>query len=123
MLQADIGTRICYTQYGSFDTHTNELALQGKLWTDVAGGIYDLYADLKAYNASDDVLIFVFSEFGRRVKDNGNGTNHGSGGVSFLIGDHVEGATTVNIRGLLQISSWKTIWLLTWIFVRFTRRF
>ncbi|ETW99430.1 MAG: hypothetical protein ETSY1_15045 [Candidatus Entotheonella factor] len=91
VLQADIGTRICYTQYGSFDTHTNELALQGKLWTDVAGGIYDLYTDLKAHNASDDVLIFVFSEFGRRVKDNGNGTDHGSGGVSFLIGDHVEG--------------------------------
>ncbi len=91
VLQADIGTRICYTQYGSFDTHTNELALQGKLWTDVAGGIYDLYTDLKAHNASDDVLIFVFSEFGRRVKDNGNGTDHGSGGVSFLIGDGVEG--------------------------------
>jgi uncharacterized protein (DUF1501 family) len=91
VLQADIGTRICYAQYGSFDTHTNELALQGKLWTDVAGGIYDLYTDLKAHDASDDVLIFVFSEFGRRVKDNGNGTDHGSGGVSFLIGDHVEG--------------------------------
>ena len=91
VLQADIGTRICYTQYGSFDTHTNELALQGKLWTDVARGIFDLYMDLKEHNASDDVLIFVFSEFGRRVKDNGNGTDHGSGGVSFLIGDHVQG--------------------------------
>jgi uncharacterized protein (DUF1501 family) len=91
VLQADIGTRICYTQYGSFDTHTNELALQGKLWTDVAGGIYDLYTDLKAHDVSDDVLIFVFSEFGRRVKDNGNGTDHGSGGVSFLIGDQVQG--------------------------------
>ena len=91
VLQADVGARICYTQYGSFDTHTNELALQGKLWTDVAGGIYDLYTDLKAHNASDDVLIFVFSEFGRRVKDNGNGTDHGSGGVSFLIGDQVRG--------------------------------
>jgi uncharacterized protein (DUF1501 family) len=91
VLQADIGTRICYTQYGSFDTHTNELALQGKLWADVAGGIYDLYADLQEHDASDDVLIFVFSEFGRRVKDNGNGTDHGSGGVSFLIGDHVKG--------------------------------
>jgi uncharacterized protein (DUF1501 family) len=91
VLQADIGTRICYTQYGSFDTHTNELALQGKLWTDVAGGIYDLYADLKEHDTSDDVLIFVFSEFGRRVKDNGNGTDHGSGGVAFLIGDRIKG--------------------------------
>ena len=57
----------------------------------MAGGLRDLYSDLKTQNASDDVLIFVFSEFGRRVKDNGNGTDHGSGGVAFLIGDRVKG--------------------------------
>ena len=91
VLLADVGTRICYTQHGSFDTHTNEVALQAKLWNDVAPGIRDLYTDLKAQDASDDVLIFVFSEFGRRVKDNGNGTDHGSGGVAFLIGDRVKG--------------------------------
>ncbi len=91
VLLADVGTRICYTQYGSFDTHTNGLALQAKLWNDVSGGIYDLYTDLHAHDSSDDVLIFVFSEFGRRVKDNGNGTDHGSGGVAFLIGDGVKG--------------------------------
>lgn len=91
VLLADVGTRICYTQHGSFDTHTNEVALQAKLWDDVAGGIRDLYTDLKTHDASDDALIFVFSEFGRRVKDNGNGTDHGSGGVAFLIGDRVKG--------------------------------
>ena len=91
VLLADVGTRICYTQHGSFDTHTNEVALQAKLWDDVAAGIRALYTDLKTQNASDDVLIFVFSEFGRRVKDNGNGTDHGSGGVAFLIGDRVKG--------------------------------
>ena len=91
VLTADIGTRICYTQHGSFDTHTNEVALHKTLWGHVAGGIYDLYSDLKAQDASEDVLIFVFSEFGRRVKDNGNGTDHGSGGVAFMIGDGVNG--------------------------------
>ena len=91
VLLANVGTRICYTQHGSFDTHTNEVALQAKLWDDVAAGIRALYTDLKTQNASDDVLIFVFSEFGRRVKDNGNGTDHGSGGVAFLIGDRVKG--------------------------------
>ena len=91
VLLADVGTRVCYTQHGSFDTHTNENAVQEDLWTDVAGGIYDLYADLKSHNASDDVLMLVFSEFGRRVKDNGNGTDHGSGGVAFLIGDGARG--------------------------------
>ena len=91
VLTADIGTRICYTQHGSFDTHTNEVALHKTLWGHVAGGIYDLYTDLKEHDASEDVLIFVFSEFGRRVKDNGNGTDHGSGGVAFMIGDGVNG--------------------------------
>ncbi len=91
VLTADIGTRIVYTQHGSFDVHTDGVALQASLWTDVATGINDLYSDLKAHNAGDDVLMFVFSEFGRRVRDNGNGTDHGSGGVAFMIGDSVKG--------------------------------
>ncbi len=100
VLTADIGTRICYTQHGSFDTHTNEVALHKTLWNHVAGGIYDLYTDLKEHDASEDVLIFVFSEFGRRVKDNGNGTDHGSGGVAFMIGDGVNGGNYGNYPSL-----------------------
>ena len=79
VLQADIGTRICYTQHGSFDAHTNGIALQEKLLRDVSGGIYDFYSDMKAKDESEDILILAFSEFGRRVKDNGNGTDHGLG--------------------------------------------
>ena len=91
VLQADIGTRICYTQHGSFDAHTNGIALQEQLLRDVSGGIYDFYTDMKQHSESEDILILAFSEFGRRVKDNGNGTDHGSGGVAFLIGDGVTG--------------------------------
>jgi uncharacterized protein (DUF1501 family) len=91
VLQADIGTRICYTQHGSFDAHTNGIALQEGLLTDVSRGIYDFYQDMKNANKSEDVIMFVFTEFGRRVRDNGNGTDHGSGGVSFVIGDSVQG--------------------------------
>jgi uncharacterized protein (DUF1501 family) len=91
VFQADIGTRICYAQHGSFDAHTNGIALQEGLLTEVAAGITDFYYDMKEANKSDDVIIFVFSEFGRRVKDNGNGTDHGSGGVAFVIGDSVQG--------------------------------
>ena len=58
---------------------------------DVSGGIYDFYDDMTIANQNDDVMLFVFTEFGRRVKDNGNGTDHGSGGVAFVIGDQVEG--------------------------------
>ncbi len=91
VLQADIGTRICYTQHGSFDAHTNGIVMQEQLLDEVSGGIYDFYSDMKEHGESEDVVILVFSEFGRRVKDNGNGTDHGSGGVAFLIGDNVNG--------------------------------
>ena len=91
VLQADVGTRICYAQHGNFDTHTNQLPQMERLWREMSGGLHDFYSDMKEHDASEDVLIFVFTEFGRRVKDNGNGTDHGSGGVAFLIGDAVQG--------------------------------
>ena len=43
------------------------------------------------HDVADDTVIMVFSEFGRRIKDNGSGTDHGSGGVAFLIGNSVKG--------------------------------
>jgi len=91
VIQADIGTRILYTQHGTFDAHTNGIALQEAMLNDVSGGIQDLYSDIKASHRSKEVIILVFSEFGRRVKDNGNGTDHGAGGVAFVIGDAVKG--------------------------------
>jgi uncharacterized protein (DUF1501 family) len=65
--------------------------VQEKLWGEISGAVYDLCSDLKEHNAGEDALIFMFSEFGRRVKDNGTGTDHGSGCVAFLIGDRVKG--------------------------------
>ena len=90
---AGFGTRILYTTapYNSFDTHAGELAAHAKLWTDTSNAISDFYDDLREHNASDNVLLLVFTEFGRRVHDNGSGTDHGSGGMAFLIGDHVNG--------------------------------
>jgi uncharacterized protein (DUF1501 family) len=90
---ANFGTRILYTTapYNSFDTHAGELAAHAKLWTDTSRAIGDFYDDIKQHSASDNVLLLVFTEFGRRVHDNGSGTDHGSGGVAFVIGDHVKG--------------------------------
>jgi uncharacterized protein (DUF1501 family) len=90
---AGFGTRILYTTapYNSFDTHAGELAAHAKLWTDTSRAIGDFYDDIKQHSASDNVLLLVFTEFGRRVHDNGSGTDHGSGGVAFVIGDHVKG--------------------------------
>ena len=91
VLNANLGTRIFYTQHGGYDTHANQGPVHPKLWTELSQAIYDFYADLAEHEVSEDVLMFVFTEFGRRVKDNGSGTDHGSGGLAFAIGDPVKG--------------------------------
>jgi len=91
VLNANLGTRIFYTQHGGYDTHANQGPVHPKLWTDLSQAISDFYADLAEHEVSDDVLMFVFTEFGRRVKDNGSGTDHGSGGLAFAIGNPVKG--------------------------------
>jgi uncharacterized protein (DUF1501 family) len=91
VLLADLGTRIFYTQHGGYDTHANQGPVHPKLWTELSQGITDFYADLKEHDAADNVLMFVFTEFGRRVRDNGSGTDHGSGGLALAIGDPVKG--------------------------------
>ncbi|MDA0676407.1 MAG: DUF1501 domain-containing protein [Chloroflexi bacterium] len=88
---ADLGTRVFYTQYGSFDTHADEVKTQQRLWHDISAALAAFYQDLEQAGRSDEVVVMMFSEFGRRVKDNGTGTDHGSGGVAFLIGDQVNG--------------------------------
>ena len=91
VFHAGLGARVLYTQHGSFDTHSGELASHAKLWNEVAGAVGCLMDDLKEHGREDDAAILVFSEFGRRIKDNGSGSDHGSGGVAFLIGGAVEG--------------------------------
>ena len=88
---ADLGTRVFYTQHGSFDTHSGEIASHQILWSDLSIGLADFMDDLKEHGKDKDTIIFLFSEFGRRIKDNGAGTNHGSGGVAFVIGGDVNG--------------------------------
>ena len=88
---ADLGTRIFYCDYGSFDSHANQLGMHANLWTDVSRAVGDFFADLREHDAADNVIMLMFSEFGRRVRDNGSGTDHGSAGVAFVVGDAVKG--------------------------------
>ena len=91
VLLADLGTRIYYTAHGSFDTHAGELATHAMLWQQLSSGVSDFMRDLKEHGREDDAVILIFSEFGRRIKDNGSGSDHGSGGVAFVIGGPVKG--------------------------------
>ncbi len=88
---AQVGTRVFYCDLGSFDTHADQLATHAKLWTDASEAIRDFFDDLEEHNAADNVVMFLFSEFGRRVYDNGAGTDHGAGGVCMAIGSEVRG--------------------------------
>ena len=88
---ADLGTQVFYTAHGPFDTHFNQPPMHTKLWTEMSGAISDFFADLKEHDAGDNVIMMLFTEFGRRVKDNGTGTDHGAAGVAFVIGERVKG--------------------------------
>ena len=88
---AGLGTQVFYTAHGSFDTHYDQMGSHTKLWMELSTAINDFLADLSEHNASDEVVIMVYSEFGRRVRDNGTGTDHGAAGVAFVIGDRVNG--------------------------------
>ena len=90
---AGFGSRVLYTTspYNGFDTHANQAQAHSALWTDVSATVENFMDDLREHNASDNVTLFMFSEFGRRVGDNGSGTDHGAGSVAFAIGEHVKG--------------------------------
>jgi uncharacterized protein (DUF1501 family) len=88
---ANLGTRILYCDHGSFDTHANQAGEHSRLWKEVAEAVEDFFEDLREHDASDNVVMLLFSEFGRRVHDNGSGSDHGAGGVAFMIGDPVKG--------------------------------
>ena len=88
---ADIGTRIFYCDHGSFDSHSNQVGMHATLWKDVSDAIQDFFDDLHEHDAADNVVMFLFSEFGRRTHDNGSGTDHGAAGAAFAIGDRVKG--------------------------------
>jgi len=88
---AGLGTQVFYTAHGPFDTHFDQLGSHTKIWQEVSGAISNFFADLREHNAGDEVVLMVFSEFGRRVRDNGTGTDHGAGGVAFAMGNRVNG--------------------------------
>ncbi len=89
--QAGFGTRILYCDHGSFDSHSNQTGMHDKLWKDVSEAVECFFDDLREHDAADNVVMLLFTEFGRRTHDNGSGTDHGAGGGAFVIGDPVKG--------------------------------
>jgi len=83
---AEIGSRIFYCDHSTFDTHAGQNPGHGNLWTAVTEGVDAFFKDLREHNHADNVIMLMFSEFGRRVRDNGSGTDHGAAAPMFIVG-------------------------------------
>lgn len=92
LLTSDVGVRIVVVSASGFDTHSGQLDVHAGLLDDFANGVNAFFATIEAAGLTDEVLLASTSEFGRRVAENGSGgTDHGAGGMSFLIGSGVRG--------------------------------
>lgn len=92
LITSSLQTGICYITTGGFDTHTNQTGVQNGLLTTVSNALLAFYDDLQARGIADQVTTMAWSEFGRRVKENGSrGTDHGTAGPMFVVGGGVRG--------------------------------
>ncbi len=88
---AGLGTRVFYTQHAGYDYHSHQPGNHDRLLNELCGALSDFLTDLRNHEAADNVAVLVFTEFGRRIKDNGSGTDHGSGGGAYILGERVQG--------------------------------
>jgi uncharacterized protein (DUF1501 family) len=91
LVKGNLNSKVYYTSLNGFDTHDNQLAIHKNKLTELNDAVFSFYSDLKQANLLQNVTIVVFSEFGRRVKDNGNGTDHGTAAPMFIIGGNNKG--------------------------------
>jgi len=91
LIKGNLNSKVYYTSLSGFDTHDNQLVLHERKLSDLNDALFSFYNDLKQAQLLQNVTIVVFSEFGRRVKDNGNGTDHGTAAPMFIIGGNNKG--------------------------------
>jgi uncharacterized protein (DUF1501 family) len=104
LLGANLGTRIITIHWGAFDTHGSEVKQQDPQLVELSRGLSAFLADLKTRGIDDRVSVLIFSEFGRRVAENGSqGTDHGAGGLMMLAGTGVDGGFAGQFPGLSKL--------------------
>ncbi len=92
VIHGNLGTRLFSVTMGGFDTHANQKPVQDKNLGQLGDALDAFMQDLANIGQQDNVVIMTFSEFGRRVKQNGsNGTDHGTAEPMFIIGNKVQG--------------------------------
>jgi len=94
LIEARMPTRLYYTSFrnNAFDTHVQQSNLHSRLLTYFSDAVYAFMQDMERIGRADDVMVLVFSEFGRRAAENANlGTDHGTANVMFALGNGVKG--------------------------------
>jgi uncharacterized protein (DUF1501 family) len=91
-----IGSRVYWVQTGGFDTHAQQGTAGGAAYGNLMGtlgdGLWAFYSDVRNQGLINDTTVIVFSEFGRRISENGSGgTDHGAAGVMMAMGGMVRG--------------------------------
>ena len=92
----NVGSRVYWVQTGGYDTHAQQGQGGGGgyagLMSTLGDGLWAFYSDIRNQGFSNDTTVIVFSEFGRRISENGsNGTDHGAAGVMMALGGMVRG--------------------------------
>lgn len=92
LIAKGFGTRVFYVTLDGFDTHANQAPDHQRLLGELATGIGEFFRELKETGDADRVRVMTFSEFGRRVRENGSrGTDHGAASCMFVAGPSVKG--------------------------------
>ncbi len=86
LIAGELGTRIFFVSLGGFDTHSRQAGSHAALLAELSGAVSAFFADLRAHKLADRVLLATYSEFGRRLKENGSlGTDHGAASQMFIV--------------------------------------
>ena len=108
LIDAGMPTRLYYTSYrnNAFDTHVFQGDTHKRLLTYASDAVYAFLRDLERIHRADDVVVMVFSEFGRRVPENVNlGTDHGTANLMFVAGNSVKGGQYGQIPSLTKLDA------------------
>lgn len=104
IIQGDVGAQVIYITINGFDTHALQGPKQDLLLRLVADGLSTMFAGLEETGHAEGTLAMVVSEFGRRVAENGSfGTDHGRGGLSFLLGPAVQSSQVIGEPDLANL--------------------
>ena len=103
LIKGNLNTKVYYTSLNGFDTHDNQLQKHNRQLTELNNAVFAFYRDLKAARLLQNVTVVIFSEFGRRVKDNGRGTDHGKAAPMFVIGGNNRGQIIGNNPNLSNL--------------------